>query len=91
MCALLCLRGAIRAGYTGRLASPLGVRTYHASVLPPLVSTLSSDFKSKAQAMDELVSDLEAQLAVSRQGGGEKARSRMKEKGKLLPRERCAT
>ena len=63
----------------------------HASVLPPLVSTLWSDFKSKAQAMDELVSDLEAQLAISRQGGGEKAGSRMKKKGKLFPCEWCAT
>lgn len=35
-----------------------------------------------------LVADLEAKLAVSRLGGGEKARVRMKEKGKLLPRER---
>ena len=40
--------------------------------------------------MDVLVADLEDKLAISRQGGGEKARLRMKEKGKLLPRERYA-
>ena len=38
--------------------------------------------------MDALVSDLESKLASARMGGGEKARARMKEKGKLLPRER---
>ena len=66
------------------------IRPYHASVLPSRISSLSPDFRSKSEAMDVLVADLEDKLAISRQGGGEKARLRMKEKGKLLPRERYA-
>src|SRR3954451_24343092 len=37
---------------------------------------------------EELVADLDAQLAQVRQGGGEKARARHTARGKLLPRER---
>ncbi|MEA2170613.1 MAG: 3-methylcrotonyl-CoA carboxylase beta subunit, partial [Solirubrobacteraceae bacterium] len=38
--------------------------------------------------MRDLVEDLREQLARVREGGGEKARARHTERGKLLPRER---
>jgi 3-methylcrotonyl-CoA carboxylase beta subunit len=38
--------------------------------------------------MDDLVKDLEEKMSVARQGGGKKAAERMRNKGKLLPRER---
>lgn len=38
--------------------------------------------------MDELVEHLKDKLVVSRCGGSERARAKMKEQGKLLPRER---
>jgi 3-methylcrotonyl-CoA carboxylase beta subunit len=41
--------------------------------------------------MDQLVADLEAKLTAARAGGGAKAAERMRSKGKMLPRERCAT
>ena len=63
-------------------------RSYHASVLPSLVSTSAPEFQAKSAAMDELVKDLEAKMHKARQGGGSKAAERMKSKGKLLPRER---
>lgn len=40
--------------------------------------------------MDEVVADLEVKLAKAREGGGEKAAKRMRNKGKKLPRERLA-
>ena len=63
-------------------------RMYHPSVLPSLVSRSSPEFQEKARNMDALVEDLESKLAAARQGGGPKAAARMKDKGKLLPRER---
>ncbi|KAI0722169.1 carboxyl transferase [Cerioporus squamosus] len=65
-------------------------RAYHPSVLPSLISTASPEFKAKSEAMDNLVADLEAKMAVVRQGGGPKAAERMRSKGKKLPRERLA-
>ncbi|KAF9057914.1 carboxyl transferase [Panaeolus papilionaceus] len=65
-------------------------RSYHASVLPNLVSTSSPEFQARAAAMDELVKDFEQKIAAAREGGGPKAAERMKTKGKLLPRERLA-
>jgi len=61
---------------------------YHPSVLPSLVSRSSPEFQEKARSMDALVEDLESKLAAAREGGGPKAAARMKNKGKLLPRER---
>jgi 3-methylcrotonyl-CoA carboxylase beta subunit len=66
-------------------------RSYHATVLPSLVSTTSPDFRAKAESMDLLVSNLEANLATAREGGGSKAQERMRSRGKLLPRERLNT
>jgi len=67
------------------------LRFYHASVLPSIISTVSPEFKTKAAAMDCLVKDVEDKMSVTRQGGGPKAAERMRNKGKLLPRERSAT
>lgn len=75
------LRPSVRRSFINR-------RKYHASVLPSLVSPLSPDFQDKAKGMDELVDDLKVKLAAFRQGGSAKARTKMKESGKLLPRER---
>ncbi|RDB20059.1 putative methylcrotonoyl-CoA carboxylase beta chain, mitochondrial [Hypsizygus marmoreus] len=63
-------------------------RTYHASVLPSLVSTSSPEFLAKAKAMDELIDDLDIKMAKVRAGGSLKAAERMRSKGKKLPRER---
>lgn len=63
-------------------------RSYHASVLPSLISTSSPEFTEKSKAMDALVADFEAKLATARLGGGAKAVERMRSKGKKLPRER---
>ena len=63
-------------------------RLYHASVLPSLISTASPDFRTKAEAMGGLVSELEGLTAKARQGGGERAAERMRKQGKKLPRER---
>lgn len=63
-------------------------RSYHASVLPSLLSTSSPEFVAKSQAMDELVADFEGKVAAARLGGGTKAAERMRSKGKKLPRER---
>jgi hypothetical protein len=68
--------------------APLALRSYHASILPSLISTSSPEFQAKAQGMDALVQDLESKLASARQGGGAKAQERMRSKGKKLPRER---
>ncbi len=48
----------------------------------------SADFQANAEHMRGLVADLKAQFARSAFGGGEKARARHTERGKLLPRER---
>jgi hypothetical protein len=64
------------------------------TMLPPLTSTVSTtspEFLERATAMDALVHQLETDLATAREGGGPKAQLRMKNKGKLLPRERWVT
>jgi 3-methylcrotonyl-CoA carboxylase beta subunit len=70
------------------LSSVTRQRSYHASVLPSLVSTSTPEFAAKAASMDELVADLEQKMAEARLGGGPKAVERMRSKGKKLPRER---
>ncbi|KAE9409938.1 carboxyl transferase [Gymnopus androsaceus JB14] len=65
-------------------------RSYHATVLPSLISTTSPEFISKKEAMDGLVDEFEAKTAQARLGGGPKAQEKMKSRGKLLPRERLA-
>ncbi|GJJ16017.1 hypothetical protein Clacol_010296 [Clathrus columnatus] len=73
------------------IASFIHGRKYHASALPSIISPLSSDFQEKAKNMDELVNDLKTKLAQSRRGGSEKAQAKMKDSGKLLPRERLSS
>ncbi|KAG8218529.1 hypothetical protein J3R82DRAFT_4168 [Butyriboletus roseoflavus] len=75
--------------HTALARSPLR-RFYHASVLPSLLSTTSSEFHQKAASMDALVSDLKAKIALVKEGGGPKAQDRMRNKGKRLPRERLS-
>ena len=57
-------------------------------MLPSSISTNSSDFIEQKTALDGAVAALEENLARVRLGGGAKAAERMKEKKKLLPRER---
>ncbi len=59
--------------------------------MPALQSALdpsSTDFQRSAAAMSALVRDLREKVAAVEQGGGERARARHLERGKLLPRER---
>jgi 3-methylcrotonyl-CoA carboxylase beta subunit len=59
--------------------------------MPALTSKLnprSADFKANAQAMGELVADLQVQLNKIALGGGEAARAKHVARGKLLPRDR---
>ena len=58
------------------------------SVLDTTLDPQSADFRRNAEAMRRLVSDLRAQVATVELGGGERARARHTERGKLLPRER---
>jgi 3-methylcrotonyl-CoA carboxylase beta subunit len=48
----------------------------------------SPEFEANAAQMRALVGDLKSQLAKVAEGGGEKARAKHTERGKLLPRER---
>jgi 3-methylcrotonyl-CoA carboxylase beta subunit len=48
----------------------------------------SPEFQANAAQMRGLVDDLKSQLAKVAEGGGEKARAKHTERGKLLPRER---
>ncbi len=48
----------------------------------------SPDFEANAAQMRGLVADLKSQFAKVAEGGGEKARAKHTERGKLLPRER---
>jgi 3-methylcrotonyl-CoA carboxylase beta subunit len=48
----------------------------------------SDAFKANVAAMEELVADLRARVAEIKQGGGERARAKHAERGRLLVRER---
>jgi 3-methylcrotonyl-CoA carboxylase beta subunit len=48
----------------------------------------SADFQENARALRTLTGDLESRLAQVALGGGEKARRKHTDRGKLLPRER---
>ncbi|WP_242343399.1 carboxyl transferase domain-containing protein [Anaeromyxobacter terrae] len=58
------------------------------SVLESAVDARSAEFRRNAEAMRGLVADLREKVAAVEQGGGERARARHLERGKLLPRER---
>ena len=57
-------------------------------VLNTKLNPRSADFKANAEAMRELVADLQVQLNRIALGGGEAARAKHVARGKLLPRER---
>jgi len=52
------------------------------------IDTKSPEFQANAAQMRSVVDDLKSQLATAALGGGEKARTKHTERGKLLPRER---
>lgn len=54
------------------------------------IDNSSASFKTNKAAMEKLVADLRAHVAVIEQGGGDKARERHTSRGKLLPRDRIA-
>jgi 3-methylcrotonyl-CoA carboxylase beta subunit len=58
------------------------------AVLSTRIDRGAKDFIANAQAMNALVADLNERLAEIRLGGGEAARNRHMERGKLLPRAR---
>ncbi len=61
--------------------------------MPTLTSQIdprSPEFRDNDAALRAAVADFEAQLARVAEGGGEKARAKHIERGKLLPRERIA-
>jgi len=60
------------------------------ALLPTKVDIGSPEFAENAGVMQSLVDGLNATLADIRGGGGEKARARHVERGKMLPRERIA-
>ncbi len=57
-------------------------------VLQTRINPQSAAFADNRRAMEALVSDLRAQIAIAARGGGESARARHLARGKLLPRER---
>ena len=58
------------------------------SVLKSAIRTRSDTFQENAAAMRGLVADLRDRVAIAKTGGGEEARRRHQERGKLVPRER---
>ena len=57
-------------------------------VIQSKLNARSADFQANAKAMRALVDDLTAQVAKVGQGGGEAARKKHLDRGKLLPRVR---
>ena len=58
------------------------------TVLKSSLDTASPEYARNAAAMRQLVEELREKVEQVRQGGGERARKRHLERGKLLPRER---
>lgn len=61
------------------------------TVLRSAVDPKSETYRANHAAMTTAVDDLTAQVAQVKQGGGERARQRHLDRGKLLPRERVRT
>ncbi|HEX7914717.1 carboxyl transferase domain-containing protein [Rudaea sp.] len=57
-------------------------------VIESQIDPRSEEFQTNAKQLRSFVDDLKTQLAQAAQGGGEKARARHTERGKLLARER---
>lgn len=68
-----------------RLVSPFSM--IHGKVLDGFVPT-NGDFQANKAHMDALVEDLEATMKKIHQGGGEKAKAKLKLRNKLSARER---
>ncbi|MFC4821549.1 carboxyl transferase domain-containing protein [Dokdonella ginsengisoli] len=58
------------------------------TILSSQINPRSADFQSNAAHLQLAVDDLQREMAKVAQGGGEKARAKHTERGKLLPRER---
>jgi 3-methylcrotonyl-CoA carboxylase beta subunit/propionyl-CoA carboxylase len=58
------------------------------SVIETHIDSASAEFRENREHMDALEVDLKHRLAEARQGGGEKARKRHQEQGKLFVRDR---
>src|SRR5207237_3341172 len=58
------------------------------TVLESQLNPRSAEFQANAAAMQALVTDLDAQVALHAAGGGEAARRKHESRGKLPPRER---
>ncbi len=58
------------------------------TVIKSAINAGSTDFRDNDAAMRALVEELEAKVAEAALGGGERARSRHVERGKMLPHER---
>jgi len=58
------------------------------TVLKSTAQTNSAEFKAAAEAMRAVVDDLQTVVGTIKQGGGEAARKKHTDRGKLLPRER---
>ncbi|HUH07095.1 MAG TPA: carboxyl transferase domain-containing protein [Egibacteraceae bacterium] len=63
-------------------------RTQLMEMLRSVADPASEEFRRNADAHTALVAELQTRLSQARQGGGEKARQRHSDRGKLLPRER---
>ena len=57
-------------------------------VIESRIDSRSTEFQANARQLRGLVEDLNAQMAQAALGGGDKARAKHTERGKLLPRER---
>ncbi|MBI1920022.1 MAG: methylcrotonoyl-CoA carboxylase [Geobacter sp.] len=58
------------------------------SVLKSSINTATDEFRANADVMRGLVADLREKVAQIKLGGGEKARAKHVDRGKLIPRER---
>ncbi len=58
------------------------------SMIETKIDTRSPEFQANAAQLRAAVDDLQAQMARIALGGGDKARAKHTERGKLLPRER---
>eukprot|EP00127_Corallochytrium_limacisporum_P007045 Clim_evm5s241 gene=Clim_evmTU5s241 len=67
-------------------------RAYHReqedNIMDGAIDTLSDDYKERYEAYEKLIDDLQGKVDTIIGGGGEKARKRHTDRGKLLPRER---
>jgi 3-methylcrotonyl-CoA carboxylase beta subunit len=61
------------------------------TVLTSALNSRDETFRRNADHMRALVADLQAQVAVAKEGGGASSRERHVARGKLLPRERIRT